>query len=142
MCIRDRCCSPLPGDRIIGFITRSRGITVHKTSCHSVRNEDERERLVDVDWGEEEKLYPVRIEIKARDRVGLLRDITARVSEEKVNIAEVLTDERSDGTVTIYLTLHSTGLEQMGRIFAKLDGIKGMLSAGRIVTDPFSISKK
>ena len=137
-----QCCSPLPGDRIIGFITRSRGITVHKTSCHSVRNEDEQERLVEVEWGAEKKLYPVRIEMKARDRVGLLRDITARVSEEKVNIAEVLTSESSDGTVTILLTLHTTGLEQLGRIFAKLDGIKGMLSAGRIVTDSFRVSTK
>ena len=137
-----QCCSPLPGNEIIGFITRSRGVTVHKKSCHSVRNEDERERLVEVEWGQEKKQYPVRLEIQARDRLGLLRDITARVSEEKVNIAEVVTTETSDGTATILLTLHTTGMDQLGRIFAKLDGVKGVISAGRIVRDPFSISTK
>ncbi len=135
-----QCCSPLPGDEIIGFITRSRGVTVHKKSCHSVRSEDERERLVEVEWSQEKELYPVRLEIQARDRVGLLHDITARVSEEGVNIAAVVTTENSDGTATISLTLHTTGLDQLGRIFAKLDGVRGVVSAGRITGDALTSS--
>ncbi len=137
-----QCCNPLPGDRIIGFVTRSRGVTVHKTSCHSVRSEDERERLIEVEWGKEKKLYPVRLEIQARDRVGLLRDITARVSEEKVNIAEVTTKENPTGAVIISLTLHTTGLDQLGRIFAKLDGVRGVVSAGRIMGDTYASARR
>ena len=60
-----RCCNPIPGDLIIGFITRVRGVTVHKQDCSSVRHEDEPERLVDVQWGQEKQLYPVRIIMKA-----------------------------------------------------------------------------
>jgi guanosine-3',5'-bis(diphosphate) 3'-pyrophosphohydrolase len=133
-----RCCGPLPGDNIVGFITRSRGVTVHKKSCHSVKNEDERERLVDVEWGQEKALYPVRLGIQAQDRVGLLRDITQKVSEEGVNIAEVVTIETTDGGALITLTLHTSGLDQLGRLFAKLDGVRGVLSANRIIADTVS----
>lgn len=129
------CCSPLPGDQIIGFITRSQGVTVHKNSCHSIVNEDEQQRLVKVEWSEEKTLYPVRLAIQARDRVGLLRDITARVSEQGVNIAAVVTKENEDGTATISLTLHTTGLDQLGKIFAKLDGVRNVLNASRITSD-------
>ncbi len=130
-----QCCSPLPGDEIVGFITRTRGVTVHKPGCASVRNEDERERLVPVEWGVQRELYPVRLEIHARDRVGLLRDITTLVSEEKVNLATVNTAENEDATATITLTVHTSGLEQLGRIFAKLDGVRGVISASRIIND-------
>ncbi|MCZ6867051.1 MAG: ACT domain-containing protein, partial [Chloroflexi bacterium] len=96
--------------------------------------------LVEVEWSQEKELYPVRLEIQARDRVGLLHDITARVSEEGVNIAAVVTTENSDGTATISLTLHTTGLDQLGRIFAKLDGVRGVVSAGRITGDALTSS--
>ena len=130
-----RCCSPLPGDHILGFITRSRGVTVHKQTCHSIKNEDERDRLVEVEWGQGQQLYPVRLEIQAQDKVGLLRDITARVSEEDVNIASVVTVENPDGIVAISLTIHTTGLHQLGRLFAKLEGVRGVLSANRSTDD-------
>ena len=136
-----RCCSPIPGDSILGFVTRSRGVTVHKSTCHSLQNEDEKERLVPVEWGQSHDLYPVRLEIQAWDRVGLLRDITARVSEEGVNIASVVTNENPDGTATISLTLHTTGLDQLSRLFAKLEGVRGVLSAGRSLNEVLSPSQ-
>ena len=126
-----RCCNPIPGDPILGFITRSRGVTVHKRDCVSLKNEDEQERIVKVDWGEAKHLYPIRIMMKAYDRVGLLRDVTMQVSEERVNIASVITKELSDGTVTIELTVHTTGLEQLGKLFAKLEGVSGIKSVYR-----------
>ena len=126
-----RCCNPIPGDPIIGFITRARGVTVHKQDCSSVLREDEPERLVSVQWGQEQQLYPVRIIMKAYDRVGLLRDLTAVVSDEGVNIASVLTEEWSDGTVTMALTCHTTGLDQLNKLFSKLDGVRGCISVTR-----------
>ena len=126
-----RCCNPISGDEILGFITRSRGVTVHKKDCHGIRNEDEQERIVKVDWGAAQELYPVRVKIKAYDRVGLLRDVTVGVSEEHVNIASVITREHADGTVTMELTLHTTGLDQLGKLFAKLEGVRGVTSVTR-----------
>ena len=126
-----RCCNPIPGDEILGFITRTRGVTVHKKDCASLRNEDEQERVVKVDWGAVKELYPVRVKMAAYDRVGLLRDITVAVSEERVNIASVITRELEDGTVTIELTLYTTGLDQLGKLFAKLEGVRGVTTLTR-----------
>ena len=130
-----RCCNPLPGEEIIGYITRSRGVTVHKRNCPNLRNEDEMERLVDVEWGQTKELYPVRVTIQAWDRVGLLRDMTTQVSEQGVNIASVVTTENPDSTATISLTLYTTGVGQLSRLFSKLEGVRGVISAIRSPTD-------
>ena len=130
-----RCCNPLPGEEIVGFITRTRGVTVHKRSCPNLRNEDEQERMVKVDWGKTRQLYPVRVTIQAWDRVGLLRDLTTQVSEQGVNIASVVTTENPDGTATTSLTLYTTGIAQMSRLFSKLEGVRGVLSATRSSND-------
>ena len=128
------CCNPIPGDEISGFRYPRPGVTVHKKGCISLQNEDEPERIVSVSWGEARELHPVRVSIEAYDRVGLLRDVTVRVSEEKVNIASVITTENPDGTVTMELTLHTTGLEQLGKLFAKLEGIRGVTLVTRANT--------
>ncbi len=126
-----RCCSPLPGDEIKGFITRSRGVTIHRKSCHNVVNETERERLIDVEWGAAAQLYPVVVKLEATDRVGLLRDITTIVSEEKVNIQGVVTEVMGDGTVSEYLNLETSGIGQLSRILSKLEQVKGVLAVAR-----------
>ena len=129
-----RCCNPLPGEKIIGYITRSTGVTVHKRNCPNLRDEDEQERLVKVEWGPTKELYPVRVTIQAWDRVGLLRDVTTQVSEQRVNIASVITSENPDGTATMSLTLYTTGISQMSHLFSKLEGIRGVISATRSTT--------
>ncbi len=131
---RGRCCSPIPGDNIVGFVTRSRGVTVHKQDCLSVKHEDDQDRFIKVDWGQAQELYPVRVVMKAYDRVGLLRDLTVLVSGEGVNIASVITQELTDGTVTMGLTVHTTGLEQLGKLFSKLEGVRGCISVNRDAT--------
>ena len=136
-----RCCNPVPGDEIIGYITRIRGITVHRTTCPNVINEDEKERLVAVSWGPSQNLHPVRVEITSWDRVGLLRDITTMVSGEKVNIAGVVTAEPGDGTAVITLTLYTTGVSQLSRLFSRLDGIKGVLNVNRAAAGTTSSAK-
>ncbi|MBI2935898.1 MAG: bifunctional (p)ppGpp synthetase/guanosine-3',5'-bis(diphosphate) 3'-pyrophosphohydrolase, partial [Chloroflexi bacterium] len=126
-----RCCSPLPGDEILGFITRNQGVTIHRKDCGNIAHEDEPERLVQVSWGPAQQLYPVRVRIVAWDRVGLLRDITTLVSSDKVNIASMVTTEESDGTAIITLTLYTTGIGQLTRLFAKLEGVKGVIGVTR-----------
>ena len=126
-----KCCSPLPGDNIIGFITRTKGITIHRRDCRNIANEDEPERLVRVDWGATKTFHPVRISIDAWDRVGLLRDITAVVSSDKVNIASMVTRENDDGTASIQLTVFTTGVDQLSRLFTKLEEVHGVITVTR-----------
>ena len=129
-----RCCNPLPGEEIIGYITRSRGVTVHKMVCPNLRNEDEKERLINVEWGQTKQFYPVRVTIQAWDRVGLLRDLTTKVSEQSVNIASVVSTENEDSTHEISLTLYTTGIGQLGRLFSKLESVRGVIGVSRSST--------
>jgi GTP pyrophosphokinase len=115
----------------MGYITRNRGISVHRADCANILNEDEKERLVQVNWGKTQTLYPVRLRIEAWDRVGLLRDITTLVSQEKVNIASVLTTEHEDSSCSTYLTMYTTGVGQLSRLFSRLEGVEGVFSVAR-----------
>ena len=126
------CCNPLPGESIIGYITRNRGVTVHRRDCVNVRNEDEQERLVPVTWGPSQQVYAVRVEITSLDRVGLLRDVSSLVSAEKVNMGAVASRESTDGTAVITLTLYTTGTSQLSRLFARLEGVHGVLNVSRV----------
>ena len=126
-----RCCSPIPGDEIVGFVTRSRGVTVHKRTCPSVLHEDEPERFVQVEWGQAKELFPVRVTMLAYDRVGLLRDLTQNVSEEGVNISNVVTAQQPNGTVNLTFNVHTTGLQQLSKLFSKLEGVRGCISVHR-----------
>ena len=126
-----RCCSPIPGDEIVGFVTRSRGVTVHKQTCPSVLHEDEPERFVQVEWGQAKELFPVRVTMLAYDRVGLLRDLTQNVSEEGVNISNVVTAQQPNGTVSLTFNVHTTGLQQLSKLFSKLEGVRGCISVHR-----------
>jgi len=126
-----RCCSPIPGDEIVGFVTRSRGVTVHKHNCPSVLHEDEPERFIQVEWGQAKELYPVRVTMLAYDRVGLLRDLTQNVSEEGVNISNVVTAQQPNGTVNLTFNMHTTGLQQLSKLFSKLEGVRGCISVHR-----------
>lgn len=126
-----RCCNPVPGDQIVGYVTRTRGVTVHRADCHNILNEDERERIVEVEWGTVSKLYPVSIDIEAWDRVGLLRDVTTVVTEDKVNMVGVRTTENNDGSVRIQATLETTGIEQLSRLLSRIEIIRGVRSVER-----------
>ncbi len=126
-----RCCNPVPGDRIIGYVTRSRGVTIHRDDCYNILHEDETERLVDVEWGRTGQMYPVAVHIEAWDRVGLLRDVSTIISEEKVNMGGVRTQEHGDGTTSVYLTLETTGIAQLGRLMTKLESVRGVISVTR-----------
>jgi len=125
-----RCCNPVPGDEIIGYVTRSRGVTVHRSDCFNVLHEDEKHRLVDVEWGRSGATYPVAVHIEAYDRVGLLRDISTIVSEDKVNMLGVHT-EHGDRITSVYLTLETTGVSQLSRLMARLESVRGVITVNR-----------
>ena len=125
-----QCCSPLPGDAIIGFVTRSRGVTVHRLECHNVRPDAEGERLVECDWGPAGEVYPAAVMVRAWDRVGLLRDISTLVAAEDVNIVQASTDEHGDQTTSVRLTLEARSRTQVSRLMTRLESVRGVISVG------------
>jgi GTP pyrophosphokinase len=129
------CCNPLPGDDIVGYVTRSRGITIHRRDCFNIINEDEKERLIEVEWGQTEAQYPVTIQVDAWDRVGLVRDISTIIAEDKVNILSMNVTEHDDRTTTVLLTVETKGLAHLSRILSKIGGIRGVLNINRVGED-------
>ena len=125
------CCRPMPGEQIVGFITRNRGVTVHRRDCDNVRNEDEPERLLDVSWPDFEQKYPSTVVISSQDRVGLLRDITTLVSADHINITGVRDRHNADRTVTITLTVEASGLPQVSRMMSRLEDLPGVINVYR-----------
>ena len=126
------CCHPVPGDRIVGYVTRSRGVSIHRQDCYNIIHEDEKERLIPVEWGRTADMYPVGIQVEAWDRVGLIRDITTIVAEEKINIAAMNSIHHDNNTVTEYLTLETKGLAQLSRLLGRIEGVRGVISVARV----------
>jgi GTP pyrophosphokinase len=127
-----QCCHPVPGDRIIGYITRSRGVTIHRQDCYNVLHEDEKYRLVPVDWGKADALYPVRIQVEAWDQVGLLRDISTIVAAEKVNMTSLSSANRRDHTIALDFTLETVGLAQLSRLLKRVEAVRGVIRVTRV----------
>jgi guanosine-3',5'-bis(diphosphate) 3'-pyrophosphohydrolase len=127
-----RCCHPVPGDPIIGYVTRSRGVTIHRRDCYNIAHEDEKERLVAAEWGPTDSLYPVNIQVEAWDRVGLIRDITTIVAEEGVNIGSVNLTQHDDHSISLYFTFQTRDLAQLSRLLSKVDGIRGVTNVFRV----------
>jgi len=125
------CCHPLPGDKIIGYITQGRGITVHRRDCPNIIHEEEKERLVKVEWGDVAQVYPVMIQVDAWDRVGLVRDISAIIAEEGVNLGEVSMGNHQDGSVILYFTLEVKGAAQLSKIMSRIYSIWNVVSVTR-----------
>ncbi|MFQ6015383.1 MAG: RelA/SpoT family protein [Anaerolineae bacterium] len=128
-----RCCNPLPGDNIIGYVTRGRGVTVHRRDCRNVLVREDTERLIQVDWGEAtQRVYPVMIRVLAYDRAGLVRDIADIVAEEGVNMSAAnATTDKKDNTAVITATLEITGITQLSRILTRVARLPNVLEAYR-----------
>ncbi len=127
-----RCCHPVPGDPIIGYVTRGRGVSVHRRDCPNVNLSVEGERYLDVSWGslQKEQMYPVPIEVIAYDRNGLLKDVTTVISDEKINISAVHVETRQD-IASIQLTLQITTMDQLARILTRIERLRSVVEARR-----------
>jgi GTP pyrophosphokinase len=126
------CCQPVPGDSIVGYTTRGKGITVHRVDCVNAVNAIEPERLVPVDWdGQAKHLYPVAIKIEAWDRTGLLRDIATVVAENKVNMSAVKVDVYDDKSAVVSTTVEIDSLSQLSRLMEKLELVRDVHTVAR-----------
>jgi GTP pyrophosphokinase len=127
-----QCCKPVPGDPISGYITRGKGITVHRTSCKNIINVSSQERVVPVDWDTGgRQLYPVGIKIEAWDRTGLLRDIATVIAESKINLTGAEVQVYDDKTAVISTTVEISSLTQLSRLMERLETVKDVHTVAR-----------
>jgi len=128
-----RCCKPAPPDAIVGFVTRGKGITVHRASCANVARllVREPERRIDASWGAaRDEVFPVDIVVEATDRQGLLRDISEVLSREKINVTAVNTLTRQH-QARMAFTLEVASVAQLGRAMGLVRDVPGVFSATR-----------
>lgn len=129
-----RCCKPVPGDDIVGFITRGRGVTIHRRDCGNVlryRNHHS-QRLIEVEWGGSSQTYPVDIHITAFDRQGLLRDISSVLANEKINVTAVQTrSDKAEHMAHMTLSLEIGGIDDLNRALQKLGQLPNIIEAKR-----------
>ncbi len=129
-----RCCNPIPGDEIVGFITKGRGVSVHRADCQNI-SKDDSGRLIDVEWDRmvEEKDYTVEIEIIGFDRSNLLSDVLAVVSESKTQMASVFgrTDKRNGAVITMSLRIQN--MANLEKLFKKISQVPEVYDVRRIL---------
>jgi guanosine-3',5'-bis(diphosphate) 3'-pyrophosphohydrolase len=126
-----RCCKPVPGDEIAGYITRGRGVTIHRVDCPNMLRMDERDRLIKVSWGTAPKTYPVPVEVKAYDRKGLMGDISQVLSEESINIQDVNL-KVSHHIAQINLVLEVGDIAQLSRVLTRIESLPNVIEAHRL----------
>ena len=130
-----KCCKPVPGDDIIGFITRGKGVAVHRKDCANILNiEDQKKsRLIEVEWGGDlERTYPVSLHLQAIDRQGLLRDVSKVLADNKVDVIGVNTiSDKSEQIANMSITIEISDLQQLNRIMDKLSQLHNVIEVGR-----------
>ena len=125
-----RCCNPMPGDQIVGYITRGRGATIHRQDCPNILRRKDTERLLQVDWGKVERTFPVHITVKAYDRQGLMGDISTLLQNEGVNIADVSVNYNRT-VADIKLVIEIRDLAQLSRVLTRIESLPNVLEALR-----------
>ncbi len=129
-----KCCNPVPGDEIVGFITRGRGISVHRADCPNIVVSDDVERFIEVHWDTEKRTsYQAEIQIKAIDRSGLLADITQRVTEADIGVLSLNARTTKDKIVFVNLTLEIKDVEELKLLIKKVKKIKNILDVYRVI---------
>ncbi len=126
-------CNPLPGDPILGYVTRGRGVTIHRQDCPNILRMSDNERLIEVEWGEEAtETYPVHVEVEAFDRPGLMRDITSVIAEETINMsaANMYTHPKNH-MAKMMLTLQISDVNQLSRVLARIARLPNVVEAVR-----------
>jgi GTP pyrophosphokinase len=127
-----KCCQPVPGDAIVGYITRGFGVTVHRSGCANVIKTNP-ERLIEVQWDlDTAESFPVKIMIRALDRVGLLADVAASISKSGANIISAHTSTNDNKLVASYFTVTVTNTDQLDEVLASLKKVKQVQQVRRI----------
>lgn len=133
-----KCCSPVPGDEIVGFVTRGRGVSIHRTDCVNLMNlsEEDRARLIEAEWNVPQgkaqgELYAAEIKIYANNRNGVLVDVSKILTENKIDVTSMTVRTSKQGTATISVGFEINGVEQLRYIVGKLRSIESVLDIER-----------
>jgi GTP pyrophosphokinase len=130
-----RCCAPVPPESIAGYITLGRGVSIHREECANLKRlaVSNPERLIAVDWGaSSDRAFPVDVNVRAFDRRGLLRDVSAVLADSKINIHSINTvTHEGDGIADMDLKITVHDLEELSRVLARIQGLPNVLNARR-----------
>jgi GTP pyrophosphokinase len=127
-----KCCSPLPGDPVVGYITRGQGVTVHRKTCPHAPSADS-DRRIELEWApESEEVYPVRIHVLCQDKMGLLANITAVLSDGEANILDANVKTLADGRAECYFTVSVSGAEHLEKLMKSVHKIKNVIKVSRL----------
>jgi len=126
-----RCCNPMPGDEIIGYITRGRGVTIHRSDCPNALRVHDTERLIKVDWGTASQTFPIPLQITAYDRQGLMADISTVLSSEPARLVDLSLNMRQH-VVRVNLVVEIADISQLSRLLARIENIPNVIEAIRV----------
>ncbi|MDY0222097.1 MAG: bifunctional (p)ppGpp synthetase/guanosine-3',5'-bis(diphosphate) 3'-pyrophosphohydrolase [Desulfobacterium sp.] len=130
-----KCCSPLPGDPIIGYITQGQGVTVHRKSCTTVHKMAD-ERLIEVEWSDDfSESYPALIRVRSTDRFGLLNDVVSAITKNNANIINASTDTSELSAVSSYFTISVESTDRLRKIMAEIRKVKQVKDVKRMVSN-------
>ncbi|HEX7063811.1 MAG TPA: bifunctional (p)ppGpp synthetase/guanosine-3',5'-bis(diphosphate) 3'-pyrophosphohydrolase [Bacillales bacterium] len=130
-----KCCNPVPGDEIVGFITKGRGVSVHREDCPNIQNVDEKDRLLEVEWegtNQQRQSYNVYIEIHGFDRSGLLNEVLHSVTETKTMIRGVSANTDRNKMATIHMTIAINNINHLQRVVEKIKSISDIYTVRRV----------
>ena len=133
-----KCCSPVPGDEIVGYVTRGRGVSIHRTDCVNIihLSDEERVRLIDAEWQQPDAVesnarYTAEIKIFGHNRTGLLVDVVKILTEKKIDVASVNTRTNKQGMATISLSFEVQGREELNQLIEKIRQVESVVDIER-----------
>lgn len=130
-----RCCNPVPGDEIVGYITRGRGVSVHRKDCPNISDLISHERFIDIHWDTDEKTsYQAEIQLKGTDRPGLLTELTQLVSNSDLALTSLNARTSKEKLALINVTLEIKDIEELNNLMKKVKAIKGVIDVYRVTT--------
>ncbi len=125
------CCNPVPGDAIVGYITRGRGATIHRQDCPNILRMKDRDRIVRVAWGEPKHTFPVEIQIKAYDRQGLMGDISTVLSNENINLKDIKINV-THNLASLIMVVEISDIVQLSRVLTRIENLPNVMEAHRL----------
>lgn len=130
-----KCCNPVPGDEIIGYITRGRGVSIHRKDCPNIADLSIQDRFIEVEWDDAKKVsYLAEIQIKATDRSGLLSEITQLLTEKNLTVTSLNARTNKEKIALINLVLEIKSVEQLNELMRKIRSINGVIDVYRVIT--------
>jgi GTP pyrophosphokinase len=129
-----KCCSPVPGDKVIGFITRGRGVSIHTADCPNVGELTfDKDRLIEVSWGDlQTAAHAVKISVRTQDKPGLLASVSSSISATEANITHAEVSIGEDREATLNFTIDIKDVDHLNRIIKNIEGISGVLGIRRV----------